>query len=407
MSAKILGQATDFITTEGLPAISASSPKFLNGRTGLASLATLCVVHELADAVQIKPHPHLSRLGLIQLINRMIDLNCIDFMLDLSQWRPVEFCLHEFMNSDEKYADLDHDQLMNIVKNNVIDDELLHHISKIYRLHSISFPSHVSDENDERHDITDEGLSSLLKCKAIKKLDLPYCEKITNNGLLAISQQTSLRSLCLNGCYKINDTGLTSLAKLTSLQSLNLDGCRNITDTGLAQLVELTALQSISFVGCDKITDDALSHLAQISTLTKVILSDGRTLNQQDLINLCKKDAAISPILANEENFPNTHSNGSALSETQVNTQEHVQQEETTTTPKQNKSSELSWNVLCGFIGVVGLATVAVGVILMFASAPIGLAIVGASLALTSIGFFVARAYQEETPLNQVNTATV
>ena len=123
----------------------------------------------------------------------------------------------------------------------------LSHLSKLYRLTSISLGSPEGREN-----ITDNGLVHLSKLYQLEELDLIGCD-ITDNGLFYLKDMSRLKKIDLANCDKINGCGFEYMKGLSELESLDLSVCFGLTDDGLSELSKLGSLLSLDLTNCDNI----------------------------------------------------------------------------------------------------------------------------------------------------------
>lgn len=94
--------------------------------------------------------------------------------------------------------------------------------------------------------ITDDGLSQLKACQALRILSLDDCA-ITGQGLANLAGHRRLERLSLTGC-PIQDDDLTVLGGLPNLMYLTLDNT-DVTDRGLLNLTKLNRLRHVQVKG--------------------------------------------------------------------------------------------------------------------------------------------------------------
>ena len=156
----------------------------------------------------------------------------------------------------------------------LLTDEGLCHLSKMFELKSINFSSCK---------IT--SLSFLTTLVNLKSLDLNNCTELTNQGFSSISHLTNLTNLNLsNSNNNINLFYLSNLKNLTKLNlyssscsqlsflnnlvnitNLNLVMCNNLTDQYLNSISNLTNLELLSIYRCEKLTKTGSQILKKIS----------------------------------------------------------------------------------------------------------------------------------------------
>ncbi|KAL8225276.1 hypothetical protein R6Q57_017833 [Mikania cordata] len=99
--------------------------------------------------------------------------------------------------------------------------------------------------------LSDEGLSSIAKCKDIRTLNLTWCVRVTDVGVIAIAQGcTSLEYLSLFGIVGVTDKCLEALSKYCSntITTLDVNGCIGIKKRSREELLQL-----FPYVRCFKV----------------------------------------------------------------------------------------------------------------------------------------------------------
>jgi Leucine-rich repeat (LRR) protein len=134
-------------------------------------------------------------------------------------------------------------------------------------------------------------VSHFSVCKALKKLDLDYCEKLTDSGILGLELIPTLEELSLWGT---NITTVSHLVTSKALKKLNLGGCDELIDDGIAGLEQIPTLEELNLTGtrittvvrlsaskalkklvldsCKEVTDEGIAGLDRIPTLEELIL---------------------------------------------------------------------------------------------------------------------------------------
>jgi len=129
--------------------------------------------------------------------------------------------------------------------------------------------------------ITDDGISALSACGALRHLNLSACRTITSSGIMGLLEPgtIALESLRLDGCHRVGDAAMPSIATLIgTLSVLSLAGCQAITDSGLQTLVSdntagSSVLVELSVNFCRLLTLDGLEPLVKATHNTLVSLS--------------------------------------------------------------------------------------------------------------------------------------
>jgi hypothetical protein len=85
--------------------------------------------------------------------------------------------------------------------------------------------------------ITDAGVTSLACLPKLKKLDLPEFARITDRAIAKLAENAaSLEELRLANLAELTDEGLTSLAKCKKLRTLSVEECPKVTPAGISAL---------------------------------------------------------------------------------------------------------------------------------------------------------------------------
>ncbi|XP_068643078.1 F-box protein At3g58530 isoform X1 [Aristolochia californica] len=146
-----------------------------------------------------------------------------------------------------------------------ISDQSLHLLSDNYKeLETLNLTRCIK--------LTDDGLQQItLKCSSLQSLNLYALPSFTENSYRKISLLPNLRFLDLCGSQNLSDEGLTSIAKCRKLVSLNLTWCVRVTDIGVIAVAQsCTSLELLSLFGIIGVTDKCLEVLSTFcsSTLT-------------------------------------------------------------------------------------------------------------------------------------------
>ncbi|KAK8947315.1 F-box protein [Platanthera zijinensis] len=120
--------------------------------------------------------------------------------------------------------------------------------------------------------ITDDGLQHvLLKCIALRGLNLYALSSLTDRTYEKIGFLAQLEFLDLCGAQNLSDHGLSCIADCRNLVSLNLTWCVRVTDEGVIRIAEgCRSLEFLSLFGIVGVTDRCLEVLSPCcsSTLT-------------------------------------------------------------------------------------------------------------------------------------------
>jgi hypothetical protein len=126
-------------------------------------------------------------------------------------------------------------------------------------------------------DVTDVGFDWIPKLRVFPKLDTAdfLDSALTDAGMRRVGDWENLRVLNLNGCADITDDGLSHLVKLNNLEKLMFiaegSGTLNISDAGLKHVGQMSRLRILYLVGIP-VTDQGLKHLRQLDNLELILI---------------------------------------------------------------------------------------------------------------------------------------
>lgn len=116
--------------------------------------------------------------------------------------------------------------------------------------------------------LDDRSLEVLSKSLTIACLRVSDCA-ISDVGMVSVSRMKALTSVGIWGCEGVTDTGLSRLAALENAEVISLRGCKRITGAGLVALVSLQHLRSINFTSTG-LTDANASTFEKFPLLTEL-----------------------------------------------------------------------------------------------------------------------------------------
>lgn len=105
-----------------------------------------------------------------------------------------------------------------------------------------------------------ELADELVKCHALRFLNLSENRKITNHGMQALTSLTQLTALNLSSC-DITYEGLIPLTKLPNLTHLDLSYCNRLNNNSVKYLAQLTRLKYLDLQGALKINQAGFTRL--------------------------------------------------------------------------------------------------------------------------------------------------
>lgn len=115
-----------------------------------------------------------------------------------------------------------------------------------------------------RDQVSDAGLEILSDCSQLEELDLSEDSLISDAGMASVAKLKALKKLNL-WRVQISDAGVLMLAPLVNLDWLNLDNTK-LSDAGLSALSDMTKL-SFLHLGSTQITADGAPALFHLTTL--------------------------------------------------------------------------------------------------------------------------------------------
>ena len=108
--------------------------------------------------------------------------------------------------------------------------------------------------------ITNQRLAEIGKIETLISLDLAINPAIDDAGMKYLENLSKLRSLRLEGT-RITDAGVESLTKLRALNYFNLSDCENLTDKSLESLANLRGLTDLRIPTNPQLTEPAVRKL--------------------------------------------------------------------------------------------------------------------------------------------------
>ncbi|XP_026414862.1 F-box protein At3g58530-like isoform X1 [Papaver somniferum] len=122
--------------------------------------------------------------------------------------------------------------------------------------------------------LTDGGLQQiLLKCSSLQYLNLYALSGFTDGAYMKISHLAHLRVLDLCGAQNLSNQGLSSIARCKNLVSLNLTWCVLVTDAGVVAIARgCPSLEFLSLFGILGVTDMCLEVLSGFCSKTLTTL---------------------------------------------------------------------------------------------------------------------------------------
>ncbi|RZC65105.1 hypothetical protein C5167_008794 [Papaver somniferum] len=122
--------------------------------------------------------------------------------------------------------------------------------------------------------LTDGGLQQiLLKCSSLQYLNLYALSGFTDGAYMKISHLAHLRFLDLCGAQNLSNQGLSSIARCKNLVSLNLTWCILVTDAGVVAIARgCPSLEFLSLFGILGVTDMCLEVLSGFCSKTLTTL---------------------------------------------------------------------------------------------------------------------------------------
>ena len=106
--------------------------------------------------------------------------------------------------------------------------------------------------------ITDHGISALIRIPELSELDVRNCRGVTRAGLEQMVGKASLRTLKVGGSA-IDDAALGVVAKIGQLHTLSVDNCP-VTDAGVSQLGSLPLID-LTIYQCTNVSDEGLDRI--------------------------------------------------------------------------------------------------------------------------------------------------
>ncbi|CDR33410.1 hypothetical protein [Criblamydia sequanensis] len=139
--------------------------------------------------------------------------------------------------------------------------------------------------NLSHNKLTDTGISSLTRFKALASLDLSSCKNVKDEALKILCLNLQFSHLALHGCPNITDSGLSHLSLQKGLVSLSFGGGEEIHNLSFMEFLgELKTL----FIENSKI-DEAPESMPMLTHLKKLVLL---AIWDAPLVN----DAALAPL---------------------------------------------------------------------------------------------------------------
>lgn len=142
-----------------------------------------------------------------------------------------------------------------------------------------------------RDQISDAGLEILSDCSLLEELDLSEDSLISDAGMASVAKLKALKKLNL-WRVQISDAGVLMLAPLVNLEWLNLDNTK-LSDAGLSALSNMTKL-SFLHLGSTQITADGAPALFHLTTLKDIKITRSA---------MGASDAAVAEL---KKHLPNT-----------------------------------------------------------------------------------------------------
>ncbi|KAF3579047.1 hypothetical protein DY000_02032321 [Brassica cretica] len=175
--------------------------------------------------------------------------------------RVTDDCIRHLVNNCRTIIDL------NLSGCKSITDKGMQLVAESYQdLESLNITRCVKIKND--------GLLHVLhKCSTLQTLNLYALSGFTDKAYKKISLLADLRFLDLCGAQNLSDEGLTHMVKCIKLESLNLTWCVRITDSGVITIANsCTSLEFLSLFGIVGVTDRCLETLSQTCSATLTTL---------------------------------------------------------------------------------------------------------------------------------------
>jgi hypothetical protein len=144
-----------------------------------------------------------------------------------------------------------------------ISDQLVPQISRQSSLTSLAMHNTL---------IGDEGISQLVKLKALKIIDLRLSPLVTDKTAKTLAHMSSLRAVRISG-INITDVGLKQLLLLPQLTELDVRNCRGVSKTGIGAFAKKKSLRVLK-IGGGRINDSVLGVVAQMNQLSGLPLDN-------------------------------------------------------------------------------------------------------------------------------------
>ncbi len=177
-----------------------------------------------------------------------------------------------------------------------LTDEALRHIAAgLPRLRTLNLSFCIS--------VTDTGLKSVGRLRALETLSLRSCDNVSDIGVGFLCEDggcgDSLRDLDVSFCPNVSDAGMKHVSagmrglralsmttcaitdeglrrlceRLADLEVLNIGQCVGVTDAALAKVADsMRSLRSLDLYGCPKVTSAALLRLRHMPSMRRLNL---------------------------------------------------------------------------------------------------------------------------------------
>jgi hypothetical protein len=136
--------------------------------------------------------------------------------------------------------------------------------------------------------ISDKGIIEIAPLVELEDLALMGCTKVTTAGLAFLPKFAGLKVLLLHRLAAVDDGMGATLLRCKALERLELQNLRGITDRTMAEIAKMNWLTGLAIELCPQITNESVKLMAGMANLESLSLIGVDTLTDEVMLELAK-----------------------------------------------------------------------------------------------------------------------